>query len=78
MIAAVECRRNRAAFVRAAQRYVPDLDAADVLPGPSGVVLFGSPDGPLPAHQVPEITVTCRSPGCECGIDITQLAIGKS
>jgi (S)-2-hydroxyglutarate dehydrogenase len=28
---------NRAAFVRAAQRYVPDLDSADVLPGPSGV-----------------------------------------
>jgi (S)-2-hydroxyglutarate dehydrogenase len=28
---------NRAAFVRAAQRYVPELDAADVLPGPSGI-----------------------------------------
>jgi len=28
---------NRAAFVRAAQRYVPELEAADVLPGPSGI-----------------------------------------
>jgi 2-hydroxyglutarate dehydrogenase len=28
---------GRRAFVRAAQRYVPDLTAADVLPGPSGV-----------------------------------------
>jgi 2-hydroxyglutarate dehydrogenase len=28
---------NRAAFVRAAQRYVPDLEPADVLPGPSGI-----------------------------------------
>ena len=28
---------NRAAFVRAAQRYVPDLEPGDVLPGPSGV-----------------------------------------
>jgi len=28
---------NRGAFVRAAQRYVPELDPGDVLPGPSGV-----------------------------------------
>jgi (S)-2-hydroxyglutarate dehydrogenase len=28
---------NRAAFVRAAQRYVPELEPGDVLPGPSGV-----------------------------------------
>jgi (S)-2-hydroxyglutarate dehydrogenase len=28
---------NRAAFVRAARRYVPDLEPADVLPGPSGI-----------------------------------------
>jgi L-2-hydroxyglutarate oxidase len=28
---------SRRAFVRAAQRYVPDLTTADVLPGPSGV-----------------------------------------
>jgi len=28
---------NRAAFVRAAQRYVPELQPADVLPGPSGI-----------------------------------------
>jgi (S)-2-hydroxyglutarate dehydrogenase len=28
---------NRAAFVRAAQRYVPELEPEDVLPGPSGV-----------------------------------------
>ncbi len=28
---------SRAAFVRAAQRYVPDLTAEDVVPGPSGV-----------------------------------------
>jgi 2-hydroxyglutarate dehydrogenase len=28
---------NRAAFVRAAQRYVPELQPEDVLPGPSGV-----------------------------------------
>jgi 2-hydroxyglutarate dehydrogenase len=28
---------SRAAFVRAAQRYVPDLTAEDVMPGPSGV-----------------------------------------
>ena len=28
---------NRAAFVRAAQRYVPELEPADVLPGPSGI-----------------------------------------
>jgi L-2-hydroxyglutarate oxidase len=28
---------SRRAFVRAAQRYVPDLEAGDVLPGPSGV-----------------------------------------
>jgi (S)-2-hydroxyglutarate dehydrogenase len=28
---------NRAAFVRAARRYVPELREADVLPGPSGV-----------------------------------------
>jgi (S)-2-hydroxyglutarate dehydrogenase len=28
---------DRAAFVRAAQRYVPDLDPTDVLPGPSGI-----------------------------------------
>jgi 2-hydroxyglutarate dehydrogenase len=28
---------NRAAFVRAAQRYVPELEPDDVLPGPSGV-----------------------------------------
>ena len=31
---------------------------------------LGSTVVPLPAHHVPEITVTCRSPGCECGIDI--------
>jgi 2-hydroxyglutarate dehydrogenase len=28
---------NKAAFVRAAQRYVPELEPADVLPGPSGI-----------------------------------------
>jgi len=28
---------NRTAFVRAAQRYVPELQPADVLPGPSGI-----------------------------------------
>jgi (S)-2-hydroxyglutarate dehydrogenase len=28
---------SRAAFVRAAQRYVPDLEPDDVLPGPSGI-----------------------------------------
>jgi 2-hydroxyglutarate dehydrogenase len=28
---------NRAAFVRAAQRYVPELEPGDVLPGPSGI-----------------------------------------
>ena len=28
---------DRAAFVRAAQRYVPELEPGDVLPGPSGI-----------------------------------------
>jgi (S)-2-hydroxyglutarate dehydrogenase len=36
-LAEVGYAANRAAFVRAAQRYVPELREGDVLPGPSGV-----------------------------------------
>jgi (S)-2-hydroxyglutarate dehydrogenase len=36
-LAETRCAASRSAFVRAAQRYVPDLREEDVLPGPSGV-----------------------------------------